>query len=186
MTSSLQTASQSPTGAEPEALVELDDLKVHFPVRKGIIFERTIAHVKAVDGVSFSIRRGETLGLVGESGCGKTTIGRTILKLTKPSGGAIRFDGADIADFAAADTAAFRRRVQAVFQDPYSSLNPRMIVGDIVGEPLLVHGIHPTAAERQAAVRDLLEVVGLSAAMASNIYIADMNSSCGSGCNLPQ
>ena len=169
MTSSLQTASHSATEtsvAELKPLVELDDLQVHFPVRKGVIFERTIAHVKAVDGVSFSIRRGETLGLVGESGCGKTTIGRSILKLTKPSGGAIRFDGTDIAHFAPADTATFRRRVQAVFQDPYSSLNPRMTVGDIVGEPLLVHRVNPTTADREAQVRELLEVVGLSAAMA--------------------
>ncbi len=170
MASSPRSASHSATEAsvaEAKPLVELDNLKVHFPVRKGIIFERTIAHVKAVDDVSFSIRRGETLGLVGESGCGKTTIGRSILKLTEPSGGAIRFDGADIARFAPADTAAFRRRVQAVFQDPYSSLNPRMIVGDIVGEPLLVHGVNPIAADRQVAVRELLDVVGLSAAMAA-------------------
>ena len=166
MTSPLQTGNHSPTAAAPKPLVELDDLKVHFPVRKGIVFERIIAHVKAVDGVSFSIRQGETFGLVGESGCGKTTIGRSILKLTEPSAGAIRFDGADIGRFTAADTAAFRRRVQAVFQDPYSSLNPRMMVGDIVGEPLLVHGVKPIAAEREAAVRELLEVVGLSAAMA--------------------
>jgi oligopeptide transport system ATP-binding protein len=152
--------------AASKPLVEIDNLKVHFPVRKGVFFQRTVAHVKAVDGVSFSIRRGETLGLVGESGCGKTTIGRSILKLTEPSGGTIHYDGADIGHFGPADTAAFRRRVQAVFQDPYSSLNPRMTVGDIVGEPLLVHGVEPIAADRDAAVRELLEVVGLSGAMA--------------------
>ncbi len=168
MPSPLPSVSQSPIGAlaASKPLVEVDNLKVHFPVRKGVLFQRTVAHVKAVDGVSFSIRRGETLGLVGESGCGKTTIGRTILKLTEPSGGAIHFDGADIWDLGAVDTAAFRRRVQAVFQDPYSSLNPRMMVGDIVGEPLLVHGVNPIAADRAAAVRELLEVVGLSGAMA--------------------
>lgn len=147
-------------------LLELEDLRVYFPVRRGLIFERTIAEVKAVDGVSMSIRRGEALGLVGESGCGKTTIGRAILKLLKPTDGAIRFDGVDTATFGPAELAGFRRRVQAIFQDPYGSLNPRMKVADIIAEPLLVHRTEATAAGRLAQVHRLLDICGLATAHA--------------------
>ena len=146
-----------------DVLVELRDVRKYFPVRRGIVFDRVVGQVKAVDGVSFAIRRGETFGLVGESGCGKSTIGRVLLKLEEPTSGQIRFDGRDIASFDAAETLAFRRRVQAVFQDPYSSLNPRMTVEQIVGEPLLVHGIEPSAAGRLQRVRQLLSVCGLPA-----------------------
>jgi oligopeptide transport system ATP-binding protein len=149
------------SGAGP--LVEVRDLKKHFPVKRGLVFDRVIGQIKAVDGVSFAIRRGETFGLVGESGCGKTTIGRLLLKLDHPTAGEIRFDGEDIAGFDARQTLAFRRRVQAVFQDPYSSLNPRMTVEEIVGEPLLVHGVESDRAARLQRVRGLLSVCGLPA-----------------------
>jgi oligopeptide transport system ATP-binding protein len=144
-------------------LVEVRDLRKHFPVKRGLVFDRVIGQIKAVDGVSFAIRRGETFGLVGESGCGKTTIGRLLLKLDEPTAGEIRFDGEDIAGFDTRRTLAFRRRVQAVFQDPYSSLNPRMTVEEIVGEPLLVHGVEPDRAARLRQVRELLSVCGLPA-----------------------
>ncbi|MEZ5834060.1 MAG: dipeptide/oligopeptide/nickel ABC transporter ATP-binding protein, partial [Dongiaceae bacterium] len=146
-----------------DILMEARDLKKYFPVRRGIVFDRVVGQVKAVDGVSFAIRRGETFGLVGESGCGKSTIGRLLLKLEDPTAGDIRFDGQNIASFDARQTLAFRRRVQAVFQDPYSSLNPRMTVEEIVGEPLLVHGIERDRAARLQRVRQLLSVCGLPA-----------------------
>jgi oligopeptide transport system ATP-binding protein len=146
-----------------DVLLELRDLRKYFPVKRGIVFDRTIGQVKAVDGVSFVIRRGETFGLVGESGCGKSTIGRCLLKLEEPTSGQILFDGEDITGFDGHRTLAFRRRVQAVFQDPFSSLNPRMTVEEIVGEPLLVHGLEPGRAGRLQRVRELLSVCGLPA-----------------------
>ena len=146
-----------------DILVELDGLKKYFPVKRGLVFDRVVGQVKAVDGVSFAIRRGQTFGLVGESGCGKSTIGRCILKLEAPTAGRILFDGEDIAGLDAQRTLAFRRRVQAVFQDPYSSLNPRMTVEEIVGEPLLVHEIERSQAGRLQRVRQLLSVCGLPA-----------------------
>jgi oligopeptide transport system ATP-binding protein len=146
-----------------DVLFELRDLRKHFPVKRGIVLDRVIGQIKAVDGVSFAIRRGETFGLVGESGCGKSTIGRCLLKLEEPTSGHLLFDGEDVAGFDAGRTLAFRRRVQAVFQDPFSSLNPRMTVEEIVGEPLLVHGIEPSRAGRLQRVRELLSVCGLPA-----------------------
>ncbi len=149
-----------------ESLLELDGLQKYFPVTKGMLFERVVGQVKAVDGVSFTIARGETLGLVGESGCGKTTISRCILKLEEPTGGVIRFAGDDIAALDGDGVRGFRRRVQAIFQDPYSSLNPRMKVGEIIGEPLYIHW---DASERGAIdgrVRELLDVCGLAAGFA--------------------
>ncbi|MGH6917833.1 MAG: ATP-binding cassette domain-containing protein, partial [Geminicoccaceae bacterium] len=142
-------------------LVELRDLRMYFPVRRGLVFDRIVGEVKAVDGVSFAIRRGETFGLVGESGCGKTTIGRCLLKLEEPTSGQVLFDGDDVTVLDRLATTGFRRRVQAVFQDPFSSLNPRMTVAEIIGEPLLVHGLEPRRAGRLARVRELLEVCGL-------------------------
>ena len=153
------------SGPSDEVLVELRGLKKHFPVKRGLLFERTIGQVKAVDGVSFSIRRGETFGLVGESGCGKSTIGRCLLRLEDPSAGEIRFAGEDVSKLDRAGLRGFRRRVQAVFQDPFSSLNPRMTVQEIVSEPLLVHGL---PGNRAGAVRDLLDTVGLPARLADH------------------
>src|SRR5215212_6785132 len=148
------------TVAQDGALVELDDLKVWFPIHSGIVLDRHIGDIKAVDGVSFEIRRGETLGLVGESGCGKSTVGRAILRLYNPTGGAITFDGQDITKLGEAELRPLRRRMQMVFQDPFASLNPRHSVGRIVGEPLRAHGL-ATRRESGARVRDLLQTVGL-------------------------
>ena len=120
-------------------LVEVNNLKKYFPITRGIVFQRHIGDVKAVDDVSFVIYKGETLGLVGESGSGKTNIGRTILRLHEPSEGEIKFDNMDIVAFEAKELQAIRRRMQMIFQDPYASLNPRMTIGTIIGEPLEVH-----------------------------------------------
>jgi oligopeptide/dipeptide ABC transporter ATP-binding protein len=136
-----------------QTLVEVKDLKKHFPAAGKQV-------VRAVDGVTFSIRRGETLGLVGESGCGKTTVGRCILRLIEPTGGEVRFDDRDLAGLGRGELRQMRRRMQIIFQDPYSSLNPRMKVGAIVGEPLDIHRVGPKA-ERKDRVAELLRVVGL-------------------------
>ena len=137
-------------------LVEVRDLKKHFPIRGGVL-SRVVASVKAVDGVSFAIRRGEVLGLVGESGSGKTTVGRTLLRLIEPTGGRIFFDGQDITELPREKLRPFRRRMQIIFQDPFSSLNPRMTVGDIIAEPLLIHGIGKTPKERTERVAEILK-----------------------------
>ena len=142
-------------------LLEVRGLRMHFPVTEGIITSRKIGEVKAVDGIDFTVRRGETLGLVGESGCGKTTTGRCILRLEKPTAGEIVYDGVDIAKMERKDLLALRRRIQVIFQDPYSSLNPRMKVGEIIAEPIRVHGIERDSARRTTRVRELLSVCGL-------------------------
>ncbi len=144
-----------------DTLVEVTDLKMHFPISEGIIFQKSVGAVKAVDGVSFTIKRGETLGLVGESGCGKTTTGRCILQLETPTEGQIKFDGVEMTTLEARGLREMRRRIQVIFQDPYSSLNPRMKVGDIVGEPMYVHGVEPDKKARRARVRELLSTCGL-------------------------
>lgn len=141
-------------------LLEVRDLKKHFPIRKGL-FSRVSGHVRAVDGVSFSVRRGETLGLVGESGCGKTTTGRAILRLVEPTSGSVTFDGAEVTTLPRAALRALRRRMQIVFQDPYSSLNPRLTVGDMIGEALAIHRLARGAAARER-VAELLSLVGLA------------------------
>ncbi len=146
-------------------LLEVADLRKHFPVTKGVLLQRTVAQVKAVDGVSFDVRRGEALGLVGESGCGKTTIARCVLKLLEPTDGAIRFRGTDINDLDRSSTLHFRRHVQAIFQDPYSSLNPRMRVAEIIGEPLVIHSDRPNHADIAQRVGELMDLCGLARTM---------------------
>jgi oligopeptide transport system ATP-binding protein len=142
-------------------LVEVEDLKVWFPISEGIVVERHIGDVRAVDGVSFKLTRGETLGLVGESGCGKSTTGRALIRLIEPTSGTVRFDGTDLATLNGGDLRRGRRRMQMIFQDPYSSLNPRMTAGGIIGEPLDIHGIG-SRRERRERVRELLGTVGLN------------------------
>ncbi len=154
------TRAMPPQPAESAPLLAVEDLKVHFPIRDGIIFERPVGAVHAVDGVTFAIRRGETFGLVGESGCGKSTTGRAITRLADITAGRIVFDGRDVTGVQGRDLRSLRRRMQIIFQDPYSSLNPRMTVGGIIGEPLLVHRVGDRRA-RDARVRELLEIVGL-------------------------
>ncbi len=154
------------SAAAGTTLLEVKGLKKHFPIRKGLL-RRTVGHVKAVDGVSFTIRKGETLALVGESGCGKTTVSRCILRALPPSAGAINFSiggrTVDLATLPRRQLRPLRRHMQMVFQDPYSSLNPRMVVGDIIGEPLLINGMKDRA-ERRKRVAELMELVQLPAA----------------------
>jgi peptide/nickel transport system ATP-binding protein/oligopeptide transport system ATP-binding protein len=140
-------------------LLEVQDLKKHFPIHRGV-FSRVSGHVYAVDGVSFHIERGETLGLVGESGCGKSTVGRTLLKLLEPTAGKIKVHGEDITELDQDQMLPYRRQMQMIYQDPYASLNPRMSAGDIVGEPLIIHGVG-SGKERRERVASLFERVGL-------------------------
>jgi peptide/nickel transport system ATP-binding protein/oligopeptide transport system ATP-binding protein len=146
-------------GPVRQKLLQVTNLKKHFPIYRGV-FSRVSGHVYAVDGVSFEIGRGETLGLVGESGCGKSTVGRTLLKLVEPTDGTIQVDGADITHLDAPSMLPYRRRMQMIYQDPYASLNPRMTAGEIVGEPLVVHEVG-APAERRERVAALFERVGL-------------------------
>ena len=146
---------------EQKALLEVKDLVKHFPIRQGIIFSKQVGAVQAVDGVSFTVNKGETLGLVGESGCGKTTTGRLILRLLEPTSGEIYFDGKNIPELPKDEMRELRKDLQIIFQDPYGSLNPRMTVGDIIGEPLHIHKL-ARGKEKEKRVRELLDVVGLS------------------------
>jgi oligopeptide transport system ATP-binding protein len=143
-------------------LVEVQDLKMHFPISVGWMIKKTIGHVKAVDGISFQIAKGETLGLVGESGCGKTTTGRTILQLERPTSGRILFEGEDITGMEEKPLRALRRKMQMIFQDPFGSLNPRMTAGEIIGEPLQIHHLTQNKKEYEEQVKELMSVVGLS------------------------
>jgi oligopeptide transport system ATP-binding protein len=145
-------------GSQPLLVVE--DLEKHFPISRGIVFQKEIGRVRAVDGISYSVSKGETLGVVGESGCGKSTTGRAIIRLNKPTSGRILFDGTDIAPLEGKDLRRLRRRMQMIFQDPYSSLNPRMNVGAILTEPLEIHNVG-TKAERRERADELLSIVGL-------------------------
>jgi oligopeptide transport system ATP-binding protein len=150
---------------KPEVLLQVRDLKMHFPIYRGV-FQRQVGAVRAVDGISFDVFRGETLGLVGESGCGKSTTGRAILQLYKPTGGAVDFDGANLITLRGEDLRKMRRKMQMIFQDPYASLNPRMTVEQIVGEPLIAHNV-ATGKEIEERVKHLLEIVGLNPAFTS-------------------
>jgi len=147
-------------------LLSVDGLVKHFPITRGIIFQREVAAVHAVDNITFNIHKGETLGLVGESGCGKSTTGRTILQLYRPTSGSVVFDGVDLVALRGEELRKMRRKMQMIFQDPYASLNPRMTVGEIVGEPLVVHKV---AAQKEIneRVEHLLELVGLNPAFAN-------------------
>jgi oligopeptide transport system ATP-binding protein len=153
--SAVRSSSQRP-------LLEVKHLRMHFPVTEGVMFRKVVGTVKAVDDISFTLHAGETLGLVGESGCGKTTTGRCILQLEKPTAGEIIFEGEDLAQIDRKGLIAKRERMQVIFQDPYSSLNPRMKVGSIIGEPMKVHGIQPNRKQRQERVAELLSVCGLN------------------------
>ncbi|HEY3115743.1 MAG TPA: dipeptide ABC transporter ATP-binding protein [Chloroflexota bacterium] len=144
-----------------ETILDVKNLEVLFPIRRGFLIERTTGHVRAVDNVSFNIKPGETLGLVGESGCGKTTTGRAVLQLQKPTGGHVYFKGQDLTTASGDDLRHLRQKMQIVFQDPFASLDPRMTVGSIIGEPLEIHG-HMSAKEREEKVRELLRIVGLN------------------------
>ena len=149
----------APQAAAARNVLDVVELKKHFPVKKGLL-RRTVGQVYAVDGVSFSIGEGETLGLVGESGCGKSTVARTVLRLIEPTSGAIRLDGDDVTRLGKAAMRPYRRQMQMIFQDPFSSLNPRMSAGDIVGEPLSVHGI-ARGKKKEALTAEIFDQVGL-------------------------
>jgi peptide/nickel transport system ATP-binding protein/oligopeptide transport system ATP-binding protein len=144
-----------------DVLLRTEGLRVAFPVRGGGVLRRTVGHLRAVDGVDLEVRRGETLGLVGESGCGKSTTGLALLRLVEPTGGRIVFDGTDVTALSRGDLRALRRRVAMIFQDPYASLNPRRSIGSSVAEPLEIHGLHPGRAARSRRVAELLELVGI-------------------------
>jgi oligopeptide transport system ATP-binding protein len=159
-------ASRDKSVGKGATLLEVRNLKKYFPVTEGIVMRRTIGNVKAVDGVSFTIARGETLGLVGESGCGKTTTGRCILQLEKPTGGEIVFEGANLEKLEQKELVPWRQKIQVIFQDPYSSLNPRMKIGTILDEPMRVHQVEPDAAKRRKRISELLTVCGLPAKFA--------------------
>ena len=152
---------EEPHKEQSSSFVDIQDLKMHFPVTEGVIVQRTVAQIKAVDGVSFQIKKGETLGLVGESGCGKTTIGRCILQLEKVTAGRIFFEGSDLTQLSQKELVPMREKIQVIFQDPYSSLNPRMKIGTMLDEPMRVHGIISDAVKRNERIRELLSVCGL-------------------------
>ena len=162
-----EAQTQESTSSRDDILVEVNDLQMYFPVTSGIILQRKVAEIKAVDGVSFFIRKGETLGLVGESGCGKTTTGRCLLRLYEPTGGSVKYEGRNLQELDSGAMRAMRRQMQIIFQDPYGSLNPRMTCGDIVGEPLIIHKLTSGKGEYRDRVTELLQVVGL------NPYMAD-------------
>jgi oligopeptide/dipeptide ABC transporter ATP-binding protein len=158
----LQPSSLAPSAAVAEPLVQVRDLAKHFPINRGILFQHKVGAVKAVDGVSFDVQRGETLGIVGETGCGKSTTARLIMRLLDSTGGEVRFDGQDITRLKGARLKAIRRDMQMIFQDPYSSLNPRKTIGSVIAEPFAIHGLLDGKGERKRAVQELMETVGLN------------------------
>ncbi len=162
MASTVAQAQSTANSGTREVLLSVKNLKKHFPITSGIIFQRQVGAVKAVDDVSFDVYRGETLGVVGESGCGKSTTGRTVLQLYKPTSGSVVFEGKELSTLPAEELRKMRRRMQMIFQDPFASLNPRMSVGRIVSEPLRIHNVIPNRKEEQEYVEALLERVGLN------------------------
>ncbi len=167
MTTMPEAAASSAATQSEDIILEVKNLKMYFPVGSGFLSRKPVGYVKAVDDVNFTVKRGETLGLVGESGCGKTTTGRCILQLYKPTAGQVVFDGQDLTSMNTKAMRGMRREMQVIFQDPYSSLNPRMTAGNIIGEPLIVHGLVANKTEYRDKVADLLTNVGL------NPYMAD-------------
>lgn len=167
MTTMPEAAASSAATMSEDIILEVKNLKMYFPVGSGFLSRKPVGYVKAVDDVSFTVKRGETLGLVGESGCGKTTTGRCILQLYKATAGQVIFDGQDLTSMNSKTMRGMRREMQVIFQDPYSSLNPRMTAGNIIGEPLIVHGLVANKTEYRNKVADLLTNVGL------NPYMAD-------------
>lgn len=165
MTTAASANPRSTPGGGSQPLLQVDDLKTYFPIRSGVL-QRVVGHVKAVDGVSFTIARGETLGLVGESGCGKTTVGRSILRLIPPTAGRVLFEGKDVLTASGAALKSLRRQMQIIFQDPAGSLNPRMRIASIVGEPLLVHDLVQDRDDLRHRVETLLERCGMPKAAA--------------------
>ena len=166
MTTETPTEGRPGVTEQGETLVDVRGLKVYFPVTAGLIFQRKVADIKAVDGITFQIRKGETLGLVGESGCGKSTTGRAILQLYRPTEGSIKFGDVELTEIKGGELRRMRRKMQMIFQDPYASLNPRMSVGAIVGEPLAIHGL-AKGKERRERVAELMRIVGLNPYYAS-------------------
>jgi oligopeptide transport system ATP-binding protein len=160
--SSVQQVVEKAEKKKEGVILRVRDLKKHFPISAGFIIQRQVGAVKAVDGISFDVMRGETLGLVGESGCGKSTAGRTILQLYKPTAGSVEFEGRELTTLTNQGMREVRRDMQIIFQDPFASLNPRMTVGSIVSEPLTIHKLYPNKNERQEYVESLLERVGLN------------------------
>lgn len=152
--------------ADNNVLMHVKDLVKHFPITQGIIIQKQVGAVRAVDGISFDVHKGETLGLVGESGCGKSTTGRTILQLYRPTSGEVNFDGVNLVTLKGGDLRKMRRKMQMIFQDPYASLNPRMTISEIIGEPLIVHNV-ASGKEVEERVEHLLELVGLSPSFAN-------------------
>jgi oligopeptide transport system ATP-binding protein len=157
-TAALDTKRQIPPG---ETLVDVKGLRMYFPVTAGLLIQRKIADVRAVDGLDFSVKSGETLGLVGESGCGKSTTGRAVLQLYRPTAGTVNFAGTELTTLKGGDLRRFRRRMQMIFQDPFSSLNPRMSVAQIIGEPLAIHGLYK-GVERRDRIQYIMQAVGLN------------------------
>lgn len=152
--------------SKKEILIKVRNLKKYFPIKKGIVFQKRVGDVKAVDDISFEIYRGETLGLVGESGCGKTTAGRTMIRLIEPTGGTVFYDGIDLGELTTDELRKYRTKLQIIFQDPYASLNPRMTVGNIIGEAMIYHGII-SKKDKDKRVEELLAMTGLNLGCAS-------------------
>jgi peptide/nickel transport system ATP-binding protein/oligopeptide transport system ATP-binding protein len=150
------------TATKGSPLIEVKNLVKHFPIKRGVIFQHQVGAVKAVDDISFDVTRGETLGIVGETGCGKSTTARLLVRLLDPTGGTIRFDGRDVAALKGADLKALHREMQMIFQDPYSSLNPRKTVGSIISDPFVIHGMLKGEGERKQRVQELMDRVGLN------------------------